>query len=146
MAQTSVDSKLFDTKMRYPSRENEPVLDSKVHLQPAKHYTLNNWKHFMTGFEPPVQGKGRKAARFFVLTCLVSVALVLATTRLSPFQLVNVNHMHEVVSRSLFKLSTNSVDATVPLDTDTQLNTLARTPDVQFDNFSLILKGQRVFL
>ncbi|KAF9561800.1 glycoside hydrolase family 35 protein [Agrocybe pediades] len=31
-------------------------------------------------------------------------------------------------------------------ETDLQPNTFARTPDVQFDNFSLILKGQRVFL
>ncbi|KAH9480337.1 putative beta-galactosidase C [Psilocybe cubensis] len=105
----------------------------------------------MTGFEPPVvQGQAkRRRGKFFALTCLVSVALVLATSHIYPINSFNLGNIPQFVARSTSFISArlSTVADTIPTKSSTeQLNSFARTPDVQFDNFSLILKGQRVFL
>ena len=111
-----------------------------------RYSTPNTWKSLMTGFDTPIMqdrpANKRKSGWFVGLTCLASIALVLATTRVAMTHPLSLTQLQNFVMRS-----SNSV-AEVPTSelTPGQLNTLSRTPDVQFDNYSLILKGQRIFL
>ncbi|KAF8968901.1 glycoside hydrolase family 35 protein [Flammula alnicola] len=107
----------------------------------------------MTGFDTPVMlsrpKPKRKSGWFYALACLVSVVFVLTTTQIYPFEPLSVSHLHGLISRSFVSdRKAHSLAAETPsLDENVnQLNTFARTPDVQFDNYSLILKGQRIFL
>ncbi|KAF8879099.1 glycoside hydrolase family 35 protein [Gymnopilus junonius] len=99
----------------------------------------------MTGFEPPViQSPSKRKPGRFLLACLVSVALVLSATHLYPLQALDLHQLPKVLTRTIFA-GGESARGLVE-DVETQLHNFVRTPDVQFDNFSLILKGQRVFL
>ncbi|KDR82517.1 hypothetical protein GALMADRAFT_237854 [Galerina marginata CBS 339.88] len=134
------------TKAGYNVANIEPFEKEKPNQQ-TQYLTSKHWTFLMTGFEEPATpGRSRrKPWRFFLLTCLVSVAFVLVTT--GPFQPLNFNQLQEIVSRSLFSESApRSAEVSTSETANIPLHTLARTPDVQFDNFSLILKGQRVFL
>lgn len=88
--------------------------------------------------------KKQKSGWFVGLTCLVSIALVLATTLVSTTRPLVLGKAQRYGSRSSVPKSTAG---SMPLNpASKQLNTLSRTPDVQFDNFSMILKGQRIFI
>lgn len=110
--------------------------------------TPNTWKSLMTGFDTPIMldrpARKRKSGWFVGLTCLVSAALVLATTQLSTSHPLSLRQLQGYVLRS--SVPKSAVETTPLEPAPRQLNSLSRTPDVQFDSFSLILKGQRIFL
>jgi hypothetical protein len=113
--------------------------------QHATYTTPITWKSLMTGFDTPIMLDGHKrkrTSRWFVgLTCLVSAAFIFTTTQLAPTHPLSFSQLQGFVARSsLFDRTPEASSAS------SQLNTRARTTDVQFDNYSLILKGQRIFL
>jgi hypothetical protein len=102
----------------------------------------------MTGFDTPIMLDGpkrRRKSRWFVgMTCLVSAAFIFTTTQLAPTHPLSFSQLQGFVARS--SLFDRTPDASSAEHAPARLNIRARTPDVQFDNYSLILKGQRVFL
>lgn len=116
--------------------------------QHARYSTPNTWKSLMTGFDTPIMLDGpkrkRKSGWFVGLTCLVSAAFILTTTQLAPTHPLSFSQLQGFVARS--SLFDRVPEASSVEHASAHLNIRARTPDVQFDNYSLILKGQRIFL
>ena len=132
-----------------PEIESSSGFQGEKSSQPACYTSANYWTTLMTGFEPPVAqdpGSKQRPGRFFLLTCLVSLALVLATAQYNPLQTLNLHQLPQVLSRSVFAETDSTRSLTEDEVEPSQLSASSQTPDVQFDNFSLILKGQRVFL
>ncbi|KAF8182624.1 glycoside hydrolase superfamily [Pholiota molesta] len=136
------------TKLR---AEPDPMSSSfkKEELpQHATYSTPNTWKSLMSGFDTPIMLDGpkrkRKSGWFVGLTCLVSAAFIFTTTQLAPTHPLSFSQLQGFVARS--SLFDRTPEASSVEHASSQLNIRARTPDVQFDNYSLILKGQRIFL
>lgn len=104
----------------------------------------DSWQPGILGTELSPRLK-RRSGWFWVTTCLVSMLLVLGSPRLTPasFSLAQLTHTLRSHSGTSVEVRTSKPDFDAPTTPGRQL---ARTDDVQFDNFSLILKGQRVFL
>lgn len=120
----------------------------KEDFMSGKRYsTPNTWKSLMTGFDTPIMqdrpAKNKRKSGWFVgLTCLASIALVLVTTRAAMTHPLSLMQLQNFVMRS----SSSAMEVPTSELTPNQLNAFSRAPDVQFDNYSLILKGQRIFL
>lgn len=102
----------------------------------------NSWNYSMTSFESPssvpaYSSPKRKSGWLIPLICLV---LFLATT-----QYYNPRNVRAIPSR-LFGLDYVSRVELSSESNTADLSGLARTDEVQFDNYSLILRGQRIFL
>lgn len=102
----------------------------------------NPWNHLMSGFESPIlpaySTPKRKSGWLVSLICL---ALLLATT-----QYYNPRNVRAIPSR-LFGFDYASRAMELSPDSNTiDSSGLARTNQVQFDNYSLVLHGQRIFL
>jgi len=100
----------------------------------------NSCKHLMAGFEPPMRAYSTlKRTSGWIIT-LITLALVLAT-----MQCYHPRNLLGIIPRS-FGPDYASQVVELPLDSSTTGLSLARTDQVQFDNYSLILRGQRIFL
>ncbi|KAJ3503067.1 hypothetical protein NLJ89_g8601 [Agrocybe chaxingu] len=128
---------------------------NKRYPHQTRYYSSKGSWTIMTGFEPPM-GLGKpdpkrpKSGWVFVLTCAASLALVLATSRLYTPHSLGLSSVHDFISRSLL-WDTATRDSKVELSPDADAvepddGGFARTDDVKFDNYSLFLKGQRIFL
>jgi hypothetical protein len=118
--------------------ESNPTSSQKGFLRLQRQYP-NPWNHFMPGFESPIlPAPKRKSGWLVSFICLV---LLLATT-----QYYNPRNVRAIPSR-LFGFDYASRVVELSSDSNTiGLSGLARTNQVQFDNYSLILQGQRIFL
>lgn len=121
--------------------ESNPTSSQKGFLRLQRQYP-NPWHYFMPGFESPIlpaySTPKRKSGWLVSLICLV---LVLATT-----QYYNPKNVRAIPSR-LFGF--DYVTRVVEPSSDPNpigLSGLARKNQVKFDNYSLILQGQRIFL
>jgi hypothetical protein len=124
--------------------ESNPTsnLSSLKGFLPLQRQYPNSWNYFTTGFESPIlpaySSPKRKSGWLISLICLV---LLLATT-----QYYNPRNVRGVYSRLFGPDYTSRV---VELSSDYNcigLSSLSRTDQVQFDKYSLILRGQRIFL
>ena len=103
----------------------------------------NTRNHFMTGFESPVlPAHSRPKRKSGWLLFFISLVLLWATTQYyNPPK-----NVPGILSR-LFGPDYASRVAELSLHSKTiGLSGLSRTDQVQFDNYSLILRGQRIFL
>jgi hypothetical protein len=137
------------TKLRAHLRNELDPMSASFKKEELPHHatysTPITWKSLMTGFDTPIMLDGpkrKRTSRWFVgLTCLVSAAFIFTTTQLAPTHPPSFSQLQGFVARSsLFDRTPEASSAS------SQLNIRARTTDVQFDNYSLILKGQRIFL
>jgi len=133
-------------------------IDPKGKENPRKHYYNNDsWKSFITGFDSlPLSTSGfpnmlekphsrRSPPWLFIGFCLfLSLFGVLAPRGIytSPHYI----QLHDMLSRSLGISSLDSESSTTTTSTVTVLESTTRSDQVQFDNHSLILRGQRIFL
>ncbi len=86
----------------------------------------------------PGRNDGKVSFRRWSLVALASIAILLATSGLAK----QPSHVH----RSSVALNAElSSDAPVPID-QSLLSSNGFTDEVQWDSFSLVVKGQRVFL
>ncbi|KIM43038.1 glycoside hydrolase family 35 protein [Hebeloma cylindrosporum] len=121
----------------------ESNVSSQKGFQRQRGQHSNPWNHFMTGIEsssvlPVYSSSKRKSGWFIFLTCLV---LLFATTRY--YDPRNVRG----ISSRLFGPGYESRIVELSSDSNTTgIGSRARTDQVQFDNYSLILRGQRIFL
>jgi hypothetical protein len=102
----------------------------------------------MTGFDTPVMLPSEKRTslyrRFLTLVGLVSVVFLLGSAFPRSLSPVGISNIHDYFTAShAASLEIRSVEEAKPLNGN---DILVRTSDVRFDNYSLILKGQRVFL
>lgn len=105
-----------------------------------------------SGF-PSMRKPNRLSSCFSIALCLLlSLLFVLFTIGFYPLVSPHLFGLHDLVSRSFGIKSLVSessttpklvVDSIVPESTATRLT---RSSQVQFDNYSLILRGQRIFL
>ena len=112
-------------------------------------------------YSPPVTSgfasmrkPNRLSSRFSVTICLLlSLLFVLSTIGFCPSP--HMFGLHDFVSRSFGIKSPESSTTTIKLVVDPMSGTtipestatrLTRSSQVQFDNYSLILRGQRIFL
>ncbi|KAF8158030.1 glycoside hydrolase family 35 protein [Crassisporium funariophilum] len=145
---------MSSTKMRNQSGKSPHSPNEKDISQRQTHYyTPTSWKSVMTGFERPIllgsnHEPKRRTGWFFVLTCLVATAFVLVTTSVYPSNGFHYNRLPEILSRSLHSILPIQSRETISPESSTGplVDLAARTDQVQFDNYSLILRGQRVFI
>ncbi|KAF8994482.1 glycoside hydrolase family 35 protein [Cyathus striatus] len=91
--------------------------------------------------------KSHRSRWFWLTTGLLSIFFVLTSSKVTASSWTPALSFHQfngILSRSPSEGDTPQTD-TQP-DLSSSFKQLARTDDVQFDNFSLILRGQRVFL
>jgi hypothetical protein len=108
--------------------------------------------HFLpatSGF-PSMWKRNRLSSWFSICICLLlSLFFVLATTGFYPSPHVfGFVQFHEVVSRSFGtrRLDSESLTTTKLAVSESTMTSLTSSSQVQFDNYSLILRGQRIFL
>ena len=112
---------------------------------------LTSRKSFIAtpGF-PSMWKPNRLSSWFSICICLLlSLLFVLATTGFYPSaQVFGFVQFHEVVSRSFGtrRLDSESLTTTKLAVPESTTNSLTSFSQVQFDNYSLILRGQRIFL
>lgn len=87
----------------------------------------------------------RRSGWFWTSLVLASALLVFASSKVS-YSSLSLNQLHGVLSRTWHSSDALEVRTQDEADEVTQLPQLARTDQVQFDNYSLILRGQRIFL
>jgi hypothetical protein len=91
---------------------------------------------------------GFSSMRKWFSVCILSLLFVFATIGCYPSSHVfGYVQLRDLVSRSFGIRHLNSEFSTTKLAVpESKLSTLTRSSEVQFDNYSLILRGQRVFL
>ena len=139
------DSVLFE-----PSKEKDTGFTSR------KSFTadLDPTRLPLSGF-PSMRKPTRPSSCFSIAICLLlSLSFVLFTRGLDP--LLHVFGLHDLISRSFGIKGLDSVSSTTtklavdPMSraivSESTATRLTRSSQVQFDNYSLILRGQRIFL
>lgn len=93
-----------------------------------------------------VQSKPKKG-RLWIVTGLISLLLVLFTPRFAPAAWSNSSLSFSEFPSILARSRSTSAVLSDSIESDSaEPQESLRTDDVRFDNYSLILKGQRVFL
>ena len=137
-----------------PSKENDTGVTSRKSFSAGFDPTLHP---MVTSGFPSMWKPDRSSSCISVAICLLlSLLLVLSTTGIGFHPLLHVFGLHDLVSRSFdikglhsdssmtARLAVDPLSRTiVPESTATRLT---RSSQVQFDNYSLILRGQRIFL
>ena len=102
----------------------------------------------MTGFDTPVMLPSEKRAslsrRYLTLAGLVSVVFLLGTAFPRLLSPIGISNIHDYFTASHAAGPEIRSVAEANLLNDNEI--LVRTPDVRFDNYSLILQGQRIFI
>ncbi|TFK34230.1 glycoside hydrolase family 35 protein [Crucibulum laeve] len=83
-------------------------------------------------------------SKFWLSACLASLLFIFSLSRGSKTSSVSFNQLHDIFARSSGPSSVSAIP-TRP-EESSQFERRTRTDEVTFDNYSLILRGQRVFL
>lgn len=124
-----------------------PIRQGKWDSGGGQFTTPQTWRNLMTGFDTPIMlpsEKRTRPRRFLALAGLVSVVFLLGTVFPRSLSPVGISNIHDYFTAShVAGPEIRSVEEAKPLKDN---DILVRTSDVQFDNYSLILRGQRIFL
>ena len=159
--QSSKPSKFNDSGLAVGSTTNGGSFEAFV-LEPSKEKDTSR-KSFASDFDPTLhysplvtssfaslRKPNRSLPCFSLAICLLlSLLLVLSTTGFYPSP--HVFGLHDLVSRTFGIKGLDSEKSTAATNLDSMSRpfipeSTARSSQVQFDNYSLILKGQRIFL
>ena len=158
--QSSKPSKFNDSGLVVGSTTNGGGFDAFV-LETSKEKDTSR-KSFASDFDPTLhsplvisgfasfQKPNRLSPCFSIAICLLlSLLFVLSTTGFYPSP--HVFGLHDLVSRTFGIKGLHSEKSTAATNLDSMSRpfipeSTARSSQVQFDNYSLILKGQRIFL
>ena len=144
-----------------PSKEEDTGFTSRKSFAADFDPTLNfPLVSSLAGFPNPSMRKRNRSSPCFsisvVICLLLSLLLVLSTTGFYPLPHWHVFGLHDLVSRTFGIKSLDSESSTPtklaadPISgvfkSESTAKSLTRSSQVKFDNYSLILRGQRIFL